>query len=46
MQIIQRTLSDLEYVKSLTGQTRDIVVEAYVRSFENTYCKDSISAIS
>lgn len=45
MQIIQRALSDLEYVKSLTGQTRDVVVEAYVQSFEYTHGRESVSTL-
>lgn len=42
MQIIRRVLSNLEDVKSLTGHTRDVVVEAYVRSFGYTRGRDFV----
>lgn len=45
MQIIQRTLSDLEYVVSLTGPTRDVVLAAYVRSFEYAHGKRPVSSL-
>lgn len=45
MQIIQRTLSDLEYVASLTGPTRDVVLAAYVRSFEYAHGEGSVSSL-
>ena len=36
-------MSDLEYVKGLTGPTRDIVVKAYVQSFEYTHGEQGTS---
>jgi hypothetical protein len=37
VQIIERSISDIEYVQSLTGNVRDIVVQSYVRSLTYTH---------
>lgn len=39
VQIIENALSDLDYVKGLNGPVRDIVIDAYVHSFEYTHCE-------
>ena len=41
VQIIENASSDLDYVKGLNGLVRDIVVDAYVHSFEYTHCENS-----
>ncbi|KAL9618103.1 MAG: hypothetical protein Q9160_007173 [Pyrenula sp. 1 TL-2023] len=38
-QIIERSMSDIAYVQSLTGKIRDIVVESYVKSITYTHSK-------
>ncbi|CAD6583109.1 MAG: hypothetical protein ASARMPRED_001227 [Alectoria sarmentosa] len=35
--ITEKALSDLEYVKGLNGHVRDVVIDAYVHSFEYTF---------
>lgn len=35
--ILERAISDLEFVKGLDGGLREVVVECYVKSFEYTH---------
>ncbi|KAM0433910.1 hypothetical protein ACHAPT_003853 [Fusarium lateritium] len=36
-QIAQRAMESLNYVKGLTGQVREMVIEAYINGFHATY---------
>lgn len=42
--IIDRSISDIGYVQSLTGHVRDVIVECYVRSMIYTHTASLIAA--
>lgn len=39
LQIIQRALSDTNFINGLTGHVREVLVSAYVSGLKYTYCE-------